>query len=177
MKICGFLFLSINDILIEQNEINMKKYLFITLLIVNFSNIYPQFGGGAGTEGNPYQISTAEHLAALATNVNAGTTYANTYFKLMNDINLSSYLSESGAGYNGGSFWLPIGNGTNHFYGHFDGDGKVISNLKINRASTDYIGLFGSIHSGFNGELKNLGVTIDAGRSYWPAECWRDDWR
>jgi len=70
-----------------------------------------------------------------------------------------------GAGYNSSSFWLPIGNSTNNFYGKFDGNGKVISNLKINRPSEDYVGLFGVFHGGFNCEIKNLGVTIDASAS------------
>ncbi|MBX3008444.1 MAG: hypothetical protein KF816_10495 [Melioribacteraceae bacterium] len=90
----------------------MKNPIFIVLFFLT-QIIYGQFGGGTGTEGDPYQISTAEHLAAIATNVSSGTTYANTYFKLMNDLDLSSYLS--GAGNNSGAFWLPIGNSANFF--------------------------------------------------------------
>jgi hypothetical protein len=138
----------------------MKLKLVCILLIANFSIVYSQFGGGDGSEANPYQISTAEHLAAIATNVSIGTTYENKFFKLMNDINLSSYLS--GDGNNGGLLWLPIGNSTYNFRGKFDGNQKIISNLRINRPSTNNIGLFGMINGGVNCEIKNLGVTIDA---------------
>ncbi|MFA7418310.1 MAG: GLUG motif-containing protein [Melioribacteraceae bacterium] len=143
----------------------MKLKLVCILLFANLSIVYSQFGGGNGTEGSPYQISTAEHLASIANNINESNTYSNTYFILMNDINLTSYLSESGGGYNGGSFWLPIGNGTYYFNGKFDGNGRTIYNLKINRSGTSYIGLFGFLGGGFSGEIKNLVVTIDASGS------------
>jgi hypothetical protein len=39
--------------------------------------------------------------------------------------------------------WTLIGNNTNRFSGIFDGDGKGISHLKIDKTSQNYIGLFG----------------------------------
>ena len=48
--------------------------------------------------------------------------------------------------------WLPI----NSFTGIFEGNGYTISNLKINRPNTYYIGLFSDITRG--SEIKNIGL-------------------
>jgi len=52
------------------------------------SLFYPQaFGGGAGTEQNPYRIYTKEHLEELADSVNLGYNWSkNMFFHLMNNI-------------------------------------------------------------------------------------------
>lgn len=71
---------------------------------------------GAGTANSPYQIESAEQLAFIAEMVNAGvTTYENTYFKLMTNIDLNNLT------------WVPIGSSeTNCFKGHFDGNNHCI---------------------------------------------------
>ncbi len=97
---------------------------------------------GDGTVGAPYQIRTAEELARLAELVNAGTApYADAgkTYKLMNDLNLSGYANGSG--------WMPIGTNVAPFKGNFDGGGKVVTGLVINRSSSDFQGLFGMISS------------------------------
>jgi len=108
--------------------------------------LFGQFGGGNGTSDDPWQIQTAEHL----NNVRNYLGYANrdNYFKLMNDIDLSSY--QSGAG------WAPIGYYVNLFYGKFEGNNQKITGLRINRNDSDNNGLFGILGTG--GEIKNLGV-------------------
>jgi len=91
-----------------------------------------------------------EQLAKMAELVNANTApYANAgiYWKLIADINLGV------APYNTDPGWTPIGT-PNPFSGYFDGNGKIVSGLMINRPSADYIGLF-SINCG---TIKNLGV-------------------
>lgn len=104
---------------------------------------------GSGTESSPYLISTAEQLQQLATDVNGGNTYSGTYFKLTQDIDLSSVCSkEKGS-------WTSIGNFTNKFSGTFDGCGYKISGLYIN-SSSSYQGLFGYLDS--DGTIKNLGI-------------------
>lgn len=65
---------------------------------------------------------------------------------LMNDIDLSGYDN-----------WDPIGNYGGYFEGTFDGNGFVISNLKIDRSKEDNAGLFG-IAAG--AEIKTLGLKI-----------------
>ena len=108
--------------------------------------------GGFGTEENPIRINTAEDLMTLCDNVNNGDNYAGKYVMLNDNIDLSSV-----------SNWTPIGNTTYNkqyapadasvvFSGVFDGNGKVISNLKIERtlgkgADADAnLGLFGIIN-------------------------------
>ena len=94
---------------------------------------------GAGTEADPYQVTTADDLKALAENVNSGTSYSGQYFKQMNDIDL---------GGNEENQWTPIGrfvdNTVSPFAGTFDGDGYKITGLYINtEAKKNYQGLFG----------------------------------
>ena len=105
--------------------------------------------GGFGTSGEPYIICTAQDLAALATEVNSGDNKSGVYYKLAGDINLSAY--RAGAG------WTPIGYDGNYpFRGHFDGDGKTVSNLAIN-TTLEPAGLFGCL---YGATVENLGVEI-----------------
>ena len=97
---------------------------------------------GAGTATEPYLISTADELAWLAQEVNAGRG-ASYNAVLCNDID----LNDKG--------WTPIGKNYSYVYkGTFDGGGYTISGLKIN--STDqYQALFGYVKGG---TIKNLTV-------------------
>ncbi|TAE75016.1 MAG: T9SS C-terminal target domain-containing protein [Bacteroidetes bacterium] len=124
----------------------MKKIiLFFFVLCIWVGKAQAQFAGGDGTAANPYLISTPQQLANIAT-VSAN----NHHFKLMNDINLASYLAPSGAGYNGGQFWNPI-----DLQGTFDGNNYRIYNLKIERAENN-VGLF----RGLAGTIKRLTVEV-----------------
>ncbi|MBW6442708.1 hypothetical protein K0A97_02920, partial [Patescibacteria group bacterium] len=62
--------------------------------------------------------------------------------------------------------WVPIGNSSSPFQGIFNGRNYTITNLFINRSSTDYQGLFGYADS--ESDIKNLGLTeIDiSGKNY-----------
>ena len=75
---------------------------------------------GAGTESSPYLIESAQQLAFIASMVNGGvTTYENTYFKLMTNIDLNNLT------------WVPIGSSaTKCFKGHIDGNNHNIHNVK-----------------------------------------------
>jgi hypothetical protein len=84
------------------------------------------FAAGTGTMNDPYQIATAAQLDMIRNH--PGT---DKYFKLINDIDLTEYLSEEGAGYNGGAGWVPIGSYMNEFTGKLDGNGFRIKNLII----------------------------------------------
>lgn len=77
------------------------------------------FGGGDGSVNNPY-------LAEDAQDLNAVRNYSGKYFKQVTDIDLSSYAN-----------WLPIASEN-----HYNGNGYKIINLKINRPTENYIGLF-----------------------------------
>ena len=101
------------------------------------------FAGGTGTSGDPYQISTAEQLAFLASLANATpqTTNANTagkYYILTSDIDLNGPTKS----------WTPIGSAAaTAFAGGFDGNNHVISNIYYLGTGATYLykGLFGYI--------------------------------
>ncbi|CAG7651327.1 hypothetical protein PAESOLCIP111_06294 [Paenibacillus solanacearum] len=102
----------------------------------------------------PHSISTAEQLAAIGTGVTDGYQLGDHYI-LMNDIDLSGYLSPSGWGYNGAKGWEPIGDAAHPFTGTFDGNGHVIRNLFIDRENEDDIGFFGVA----SGTIKSISLT------------------
>ena len=52
--------------------------------------------------------------------------------------------------------WLPVGNSSNRFEATFDGNGHVVSNLFIDRSSTNYVGLFGL--AGASARLRGVGL-------------------
>lgn len=105
------------------------------------------FTTGDGSETNPWQISTPEELNNLRNYL--GSDYLNKHFALVNDIDLSAYLGEGGAGYNDGAGWIPIGDWSyeNAFYGDFNGNGHTISGLFMDWSSAgdNSAGLFGGI--------------------------------
>ncbi|MCF8358198.1 MAG: T9SS type A sorting domain-containing protein [Prolixibacteraceae bacterium] len=130
-----------------------------------FNRQYPDdppfalFAGGDGSESDPFQITCAQHLDNVRNYL--GSSHSDKHFILMNDINLSDYLEEGGDGYAKWSDdrWLPIGGSgsENIFYGKFNGNGHVLSELSIIRPTTEFVGLFGNV--GLNGEIKNLGIS------------------
>lgn len=127
------------------------------------------YGGfGAGTADLPYLVDTPAQLAKIASFVSATATIG-VHFIQTADIDLGPYLKRNGSGATvtptetpigdaGG--WTPIGNATTKFYGTFDGNGKTIKNLNINRSST-HQGLFGYAGkpSDGNSELKNITIS------------------
>ena len=89
------------------------------------------YASGKGTEKEPYIIETPAQLAYLASEVNSGNSYANTFFRITKSMDLENKK------------WTPIGNGetdystvykvavTNKFSGHIDGTGITVDNLNI----------------------------------------------
>ena len=126
----------------------------ILLLMVAFStkaqtpvwdgSIAYQFGGGTGTEADPYLISQPCELVFLSQKVNEGTNYAGTYFKLMSDVDLNNLN------------WTVIGEAgaEKPFNGNFDGNNKKIINLKVE--ADIYAGFFGWVHT--SGKIENLEI-------------------
>jgi len=141
----------------------MKTRITISalLLILCLENKNAFGWSGSGTSTDPYQIATAADLATLATNVNNGSDYYNTYFKLLNDLSLSGYSS-----------WVSIGQEGYPFRGKFNGNYKTITGLTINNdvnnSNLDYNGgLFGLLGPGAN--IQNLtisGCNITSNGSY-----------
>ncbi|PKM69441.1 MAG: hypothetical protein CVU93_03310, partial [Firmicutes bacterium HGW-Firmicutes-18] len=107
------------------------------------------FAGGSGTEADPWQIATVEHLVNVKKYL--GNTHNDKYFiQIANiDLNVSPW--------NAGEGWEPIGSGYgSYFHGHYNGDGFTISGLYANRPGVDNQGLFGMIE---NAEIKNMVLT------------------
>ena len=97
-----------------------------------------------------FYISSAEELQALAAFTNDGGTTSGRTFTLSENIDLSSVCSEAS-----GVSWTQIGQfSANCFFGTFDGNGHVISNLYINN-NVENVGLFGYTSGA---TLKNVGL-------------------
>ena len=101
------------------------------------------FGGGSGTESDPYIISNAAELAYLAEFTAAGKAVYGTCFSLTADIDLC------------GNEWTPIGSGyytesvyaDRAFGGTFKGNGHTIRGLVITSAEFEYNGETGRDHA------------------------------
>ena len=119
-----------------------------------------EFGGGAGTAKNPYQIATAEQLAKLAADINSGIgdkeyTHSGEYFILTDNIDLSAHR------------WVPIGSGSHSqnntgngsfhaFSGYFNGNEKKITGLYVDESKEkNSAGFFGNV-SGY--KIENLTI-------------------
>ena len=114
------------------------------------------FSGGAGTEADPYIITTAEQLEAISLDLFAGNTdYSGKHYKLGNDIDLSAYGKDYSNPW--GKGWYSIGTEKNPFTGVFDGNNKKITGLYIDLENRGWSsgGLFLCIEGG---TVKNLGL-------------------
>jgi len=118
--------------------------LFILFALLFFcSPAQAQYGGGSGTENDPYLIRTAEQMNAIG----ASRSDWGKHFQLRADIDLSVF---TGAAYN------IIGTEASNesFTGVFDGNEHTISNLSLTSSRQQYTGLFGYV----TGEVMNLGL-------------------
>jgi len=154
----------------------MKKSKLYLVLIVVFSmamnGVFAQTWDGVTatiwtqgdglTQETAYEIATPENLAYLAQQVNAGTGYSGTYFKMINDLNLGS------------NAWTRIGSSeTNSFKGVFDGNNHAILNLLINRTGNNatldgIVGLFGYVNTG---TVRNLGIESGSVQGFTQVGC------
>ena len=112
------------------------------------------FQEGHGTPAEPYKISSASDLRALADNISNGILDEPYYYELSSDIAIDD------------DSWTPIGNGTRidgnlsedsmPFIGVFDGNNHIISGLDISTDDDESgIGLFSAI-SGEDTVVQNL---------------------
>ncbi|MGX9986065.1 T9SS type A sorting domain-containing protein [Soonwooa purpurea] len=92
-----------------------------------------------------FEIATAAELAALAKLVFDGNNFLGKNITLTQDVDLSTHL------------WSPIGyNNQKAFSGNFDGTGKTVKNVQVNRPDNgNFVGLFGQF---FKAKLKNLNL-------------------
>lgn len=114
----------------------LLTYSFLCVPIVAFSvgGVLP----GLGTDVSPYKIEDYADLKKVGT-----TPYTKAkVFELAANIDASLSATE-----NGGLGFIPIGTNSAPFTGKFYGKGKTISNLVINRSTSDYVGLFGYLNT------------------------------
>ena len=122
-----------NNTAIGEATITIKginNYKGTTTKTFNIVDFTLQDASAANSASNPYLITTAEDLEALASIVNTGSRLGG-YYKQSADITLTNEHTA-------------IGNSSNTpFKGIYDGDNKVIKGLLINQAEGTYQGLFG----------------------------------
>ena len=109
----------------------------------NDSTYYKTDWLGAGSIDDPYEISSPEHLAGLAYQVNNGTSYTGQYFIQTTNLDMSAHV------------WMPIGSmmSSNAFAGCYDGGNFEITGLNIYENAME-AGLFGQL----NGTVINTRV-------------------
>ena len=112
--------------------------------------------------GTPNSSPTSSNISTAHQLQLAGTTLGGN-FNLGSNINLNNAMNNAAdiwgtnAGTPTGNGFVPIGDGTSLYTGTFNGENYVISNLYINRSSSQYQGLFGSIIGA--GIVENTGLT------------------
>lgn len=133
----------------------VKAYATITDKVQSYSVTSIVGYAGGGTEEDPYQIYTASDLA----NINS---YS--YYKLMNDVDLSNYINAN----NPAEGWQPIGFTGGGTMKQLDGDGHLIKGLWFSRGSNQNCGLVSNIE---NATVKNLRIKIASGKECKGGQC------
>ena len=126
-----------------QSGASIKAYAVTENLIQSYFVTATVGFEGDGTEDNPYLIYTAEDLAGI-------NSYS--YYKVMNDINLTSWINANSPT-NG---WIPIGKTGGGTMCQLDGDGHTISGLWTNSTGNN-TGLISSLE---NATIKNLTINV-----------------
>jgi hypothetical protein len=101
---------------------------------------------GSGTEADPWRIYTAEDLQGAS---NRG------YYKLMNDVDLTSWINENSPT----EGWPAIGRNSGEIT-YIDGDNHKVTGLWIN-TNESFNGLFSNFSAG---QIKNLTVEVASGK-------------
>ncbi|MCM3633399.1 GLUG motif-containing protein [Paenibacillus camelliae] len=151
------------------SDVRQNKMLSVNNLQVENNNEY----AGSGTQEDPWEIATPSQLSGIRfMNISD-----QSYFKLVADIDLTSYLQSGGVGYNDGKGWTSIP----QFNGHFDGTGHSITGLymrgeqgglfqqlgesstvrdvKLINTDIEVLGRGGAVASIAQGTIENIHVT------------------
>ena len=97
---------------------------------------------GHGDSNKPYKITDSYELQATTYNTGAD-------YELTSDINATNTTE-----WPNGNGFDPVGDSGDPFTGTLDGNGNTLSNLTIDRAETDSVGLFGVV----NGDSENTKI-------------------
>ena len=141
-------------------HIDFGVKLFATQQMLEEDSFGPDYDGAAAwttladtawysENATEFIIYSAEELAGFAALVNEGKSFAGQTVKLGGNIDLAGHP------------WTPIGNWDNAFAGTFDGQGFTISNLYMNDAEGEGIGLFGVVEKATikNFTINNVNIT------------------
>jgi hypothetical protein len=147
-----------------KQPIFLALILFTIFILPAMSQILQaaEFAGGAGTKESPWRIKTRAQLSSLTNYI--GSAGADKFFQLENDIIFTEEdFTPSGAFYNNGAGWVPIGHrriSNRMFSGHFDGRGYVVRNLEVYRPNSADVGLFGFTQNATISNLRVEGISI-----------------
>ncbi len=154
--------------------------ILISLPGLGSASVEAYGGSGSGTIGDPYLITNCTELQSIHYDDFEGLGATDYNYKLVNDIDCSATT-----GWNDGDGFLPLGYGGYEYAGDFDGNDKTISDLYINRPSSNGSALFnatyqanihdltlenayisgdssvGSIVGGNDGTIDNITVSAD----------------
>ena len=131
----------------------MKKFLtFVCALCISGATFAQFSGSGSGTSSDPYLIFNPIQLDQVRNFLGQ----SEVCFKLMADIDLTEFIADNYPS----DGWLPIGNSSAKFQGTFNGNGKTITGLTINRGTTDYVGFFGYISGATIKDLTVVAISI-----------------
>jgi hypothetical protein len=139
------------DKTVNCNDATLKNFLFGT------TDGWIPVLRGSGTSASPYCVRDYVGLTGIGT---SPYTVSSVYRVTTNIDASASDTSNSGSGF------VPMGNATTSFTGTFHGGGHKITNLHINRSSTNYIGLFGFIGSGATVDSLSVGIDSMSGNKY-----------
>jgi hypothetical protein len=117
------------------------------------------FAGGDGSANSPYMIDSPERLARLSLLVNDGiidsdgVKFSEKFYILTGNINLEAHE------------WSSIGGYSKTFNGNFDGNGQVISNMKIphgikQAGLTGLFGTVGVVDDEYNADIRIANVRV-----------------
>ncbi len=124
---------------------NRKQFILVALtgliFVLSVNAAHAQFGGGNGSEEDPFLVEDAGQL-------NYVREYPDAHFRQIDNIDLKDFSK--------GQVWEPI----NDFTGAYTGSGFSITNLVINRPSTDNVGLFGYTAEATFGGIRLIDVSI-----------------
>ncbi|MFW6309123.1 MAG: InlB B-repeat-containing protein, partial [bacterium] len=136
----------------KETDIIMDKDKEVTAVFTGKDD----FDKGSGSEDDPYIVETAEQL-------NNVRKYLDSYFIQERDIDLKEYEEWNPIGYSGESLSDDVIDEQRKYYfsGHFDGNDKKITGLKISDEDKSYRGLFGRVYEATieNVSLEEVDIT------------------
>lgn len=123
----------------DLRGLSRMAWLGAVFLLLSVSAVSgDRFAGGDGTAVSPYQIASAEQLVALG----ADPSLWDQHFVLIRDLDMVRVEPNAVS---------PIGHEEQEFTGLFDGQGHIISHLRIIRPDALGLGLFGLVGKRFEG--------------------------